>query len=294
MSVPPLDKDETYPKEQALIDLAKVEKREGRRMLVYTTHTDTRDLTGRIEQFLNREGIRTAVLKSNTVKSERREAWVGQKVKEGIDVLICNPRLVQTGLDLVDFPTIIWYETDYSVYTMRQASRRSWRIGQTRPVKVIFMVYEATIQADALKLVARKMQSSLAVEGELPEDGLTAFGDDSEDLIMTLARQIINETDLNAGDSLENIFARARESEKENERYLVDDQWGIDAFQPEPELEPAGKPVQDEPVQPSIFSWTEFMAQPVENTRRRRKKEPEAQSLFQWAVEQETTGGTSQ
>ena len=294
VSVPPLDKDETYPKEQTLIDLAKVEKREGRRMLVYTTHTDTRDLTGRIEQFLNREGIRTAVLKSNTVKSERREAWVGQKVKEGIDVLICNPRLVQTGLDLVDFPTIIWYETDYSVYTMRQASRRSWRIGQTRPVKVIFMVYEATIQADALKLVARKMQSSLAVEGELPEDGLTAFGDDSEDLIMTLARQIINETDLNAGDSLENIFARARESEKENERYLVDDQWGIDAFQPEPELEPAGKPVQDEPVQPSIFSWTEFMAQPVENTRRRRKKEPEAQSLFQWAVEQETTGGTSQ
>ena len=34
--------------------------------------------------------------------------------------LICHPRLVQTGLDLVDFPTICWMETDYSVYTMRQ------------------------------------------------------------------------------------------------------------------------------------------------------------------------------
>ena len=55
---------------------------------------------------------------------------------------------------------------------MRQASRRSWRIGQTRPVKVVFMAYKNTLQADALKLVAKKLQSSLAVEGELPEDGL--------------------------------------------------------------------------------------------------------------------------
>ena len=101
-------------------------------------------------------------------------------MQEGLDALICNPRLVQTGLDLVDFPTICWFETDYSVYTMRQASRRSWRIGQTRPVKVVFMVYENTIQTEALRLVAKKMQSSLAVEGELPEEGLIAFGDDGQ------------------------------------------------------------------------------------------------------------------
>ena len=136
------------------------------------------------------------------------------------------------------------------------------------------------------------MQSSLAVEGELPEDGLTAFGDDSEDLIMTLARQIVNETELNAGDSLENIFARARESEQENERYLVDDDWGMDTAQPGPEPEPEPEPVEEEPEQdqPSIFSWTEFMAQPVKTTGKRRRKEPEAPSLFQWAVEQETAG----
>ncbi|MDE2861233.1 MAG: hypothetical protein OXL35_07075, partial [Chloroflexota bacterium] len=49
---------------------------------------------------------------------------------------------------------------DYSTYVMRQASRRSWRIGQTRPVKVVFMSYRNTLQADALKLVAKKLQSS--------------------------------------------------------------------------------------------------------------------------------------
>ena len=49
------------------------------------------------------------------------------------------------------------------------------------------MSYRNTLQADALKLVAKKMQSSLAVEGELPEDGLAAYGDD---LMMALARKI--------------------------------------------------------------------------------------------------------
>ena len=216
---------------------------------------------------------------------------------------------MQTGLDLVDFPTLVWYETDYSVYTMRQASRRSWRIGQNQPVKVVFMVYDGTIQTDALKLVAKKMQSSLAVEGELPEEGLTTFGDDGQDLMMTLAKQIVNEDGFQAGGSLENIFTKAREAEKESEQYLVDDSWDIPAPAPEPEqvkpahepeqvkpahepeqVKPAPEPEQVdlEPTQPSIFSWAEFMAQPVQNSRRRRKKATEAPSLFQWAAEQET------
>ncbi len=102
---------------------------------------------------LERHGFRAAVMKADRVEPKQREAWVAKRVEEGIDVLICHPRLVQTGLDLIQFPTICWYETDYSVYTMRQASRRSWRIGQTRPVKVVFMAYRNTLQADALKLV---------------------------------------------------------------------------------------------------------------------------------------------
>jgi hypothetical protein len=34
------------------------------------------------------------------------------------------------GLDLLAFPTLYFYETGYSLHTLRQASRRSWRIGQ--------------------------------------------------------------------------------------------------------------------------------------------------------------------
>ena len=154
-------------------------------------------------------------MKADAVPPERREAWVAKRVEEGADVLVCHPRLVQTGLDLVDFPTIVWFETDYSVYTMRQASRRSWRIGQTQPVQVVFMAYRNTLQADALKLVAKKLQSSLAVEGELPEDGLAAYGDD---LMLALARKIVaSEED---ADSVESVFARPSRSRRRRRRCL--------------------------------------------------------------------------
>ena len=96
------------------------ERMEGRRVLVYAMHTGTRDITERMDDMLTRHGFRVAVMKADAVAPERREAWVADRVKQGIDVMICHPRLVQTGLDLIDFPTLIWYETEFSVFQSTQ------------------------------------------------------------------------------------------------------------------------------------------------------------------------------
>ena len=232
VQVPPLSEEKLYPKEKALVDLVAKERLEGRRVLVYVTHTGTRDITGRMDEILTRHGFRTAVMKADAVAPDKREKWIADRVKQGIDVLVCHPRLVQTGLDLIDFPTIVWGEVDYSVYVMRQASRRSWRIGQTRPVKVVYMSYRNTLQADALKLVAKKLQSSLAVEGELPEDGLAAYGDEGDDLMMALARKIVS-GDENEAESVEEVFAQARNAEATAEELLVDDGWKPVEIEPE-------------------------------------------------------------
>ena len=269
VQVAPLSEERLYPKEQALVDLVAAERLAGRRVLVYATHTGTRDITERMESILERHGFKAAVMKADAVPPERREAWVAQRVEEGVDVLVCHPRLVQTGLDLVEFPTICWYETDYSVYTMRQASRRSWRIGQTEPVQVVFMAYRNTLQADALTLVARKLQSSLAVEGELPEDGLAAYGDDGDDLMLALARKIVaGEED--AG-SVESVFAQAQQVAAEAEALLVDAEWHA----PEPEpvaVTPATVGEDEEASAPrrSLFSWAEFLADRPEEPKRSR------------------------
>ena len=236
VQVPPLSEEKIYPKEQALVDLVAAERLAGRRVLVYATHTGTRDITGRMDDILTRHGFKVAVMKADAVAPDRREAWVADRVQAGVDVIICHPRLVQTGLDLIDFPTLVWFETDYSIYTMRQASRRSWRIGQNRPVKVIYMAYRGTLQADALKLVAKKLQSSLAVEGELPEDGLAAYGDDGDDgddLMMALARQIVGGDAQADAETLEEVFAQARDAEAAAEEYLVDDGWQTVEIEPE-------------------------------------------------------------
>ena len=72
-------------------------------------------------------------------KAGEREEWI-QSFKG--DVLITHPRNVQTGLDLIQFPEVVWYQQDYSVYVVRQASRRSWRIGQKDPVNVHHLYYK--------------------------------------------------------------------------------------------------------------------------------------------------------
>ena len=210
-----------------------------------------------------------------------------------------HPRLVQTGLDLIDLPTIVWGEVDYSVYTMRQASRRSWRIGQKHPVKVVFIAYQNSLQGDALKLVAKKLQSPQAVEGELPEDGLAAYGYD--DLMMALARQIVSgEED---EESVESVFAQARDAEAVSEELLVDDGWRT--VEAEPEVVGvhwsgagvaveeaanghAAQPEETPETQRSLFSWAEFMAdEPAEAQRRSRKPKPSSLSLFEWVLSME-------
>ena len=116
VQVPPLSEEKVYPKEKALVDLVAAERLAGRRVLVYVTHTGTRDITGRMDDILTRHGFRVAVMKADAVAPDKREAWVADRVEKGLDVLICHPRLVQTGLDLIDFPTICWYETEFLVW----------------------------------------------------------------------------------------------------------------------------------------------------------------------------------
>ncbi len=172
---------------------------------------------------------------------------------------------------------------------MRQASRRSWRIGQTEPVQVVFMAYRNTLQADALQLVAKKLQSSLAVEGELPEDGLAAYGDDGDDLMLALARKIVaGEED--AG-SVESVFEQARQVAAEAESLLVDEGWHA----PEPvviEAEAVTVASDDREEAPAtrrtLFSWAEFMdGEADEPPMRQRRDEAPTLSLFEGALERE-------
>ena len=167
------------------------------------------------------------------------------------------------------------------------------------------------------------MQSSLAVEGELPEDGLAAYGDDGDDLMMALARKIVSGDEEEDAETVEEVFAQARDAEATAEEYLVDDGWKAVEIEPEAiavngnghhadgigptvelvldtghyangnghaAVEVNGNGHSDEAPEPqqTLFSWAEFMAEePVKPKGRGRKPQPAATSLFEWALEME-------
>jgi hypothetical protein len=113
---------------------------------------------------------------------------------------------VATGLDLVDFPEVVWYQQDYSVYILRQASRRSWRIGQTKPVNVHYLFYKGSIQEKAIRLNIQKLRAALLTEGDLVDEGLVSQAE--EDGLTSLVKAIISQSDEKA--SLESEFERLR------------------------------------------------------------------------------------
>jgi superfamily II DNA or RNA helicase len=184
-----LSREALYAKERALIADIKEELRQGRRCQVYATYTGEKDVTHRLETVLQREGIRVAVLRSS-VAPDKREDWYERQLKAGTDVVICHPKLVETGLDLLAFPTLYFYETGYSLHTLRQASRRSWRIGQRFPVRVKFVTYAATMQETCLRLMGKKMLVALMMEGKFSGEGLQAL-DTDEDLMSAMARELV-------------------------------------------------------------------------------------------------------
>jgi hypothetical protein len=196
----PLPENRIYGKEQRLIDIVRGELSQGRRCFVYCVYTNTKDVTARLKDILTRHGIRAEILRSQ-VKPELREEWLRERVNEDVQVIIGNPILVQTGLDLLDFPTIVFYQTGYSIFTLRQASRRSWRIGQDKPVHIHYLHYRGTMQERALELVGKKLSASLAIEGKLTDDGLASMSS-GEDMTLVLAKALIEGARIEGAESV--------------------------------------------------------------------------------------------
>jgi hypothetical protein len=188
---PDLDESVLYAKERRLVEEVKAELNQGRRCQVYAVYTQKRDVTQRLKAILSREGIRVEVL-TTAVPPEAREAWYERQVKAGMQVCVAHPRLVATGLDLLGFPTLLFYESGYSIFVLRQASRRSWRIGQKQPVRVKYMAYAGTMQENCLRLMGRKLLVSLAMEGKFASHGLQAL-DDDDDMLTAMARELVTQ-----------------------------------------------------------------------------------------------------
>jgi hypothetical protein len=103
-----LDPAFVYAKERRLIEEVKNELAQVCKVQVFAVYTQKRDVTRRLKDLLLKQGIRTEGLTAE-VPPEQREAWYEKHLRNGMQVCICHPKLVQTGLDLLEFPTILFY-----------------------------------------------------------------------------------------------------------------------------------------------------------------------------------------
>jgi hypothetical protein len=205
-TAPDLPEESIFPKERRLVEDIREELRQGRRCQVYATFTGEYDVAGRLERILIQAGFRVAVLRPS-VPTLRRELWYEKQVKDGVEVVICHPKLVETGLDLLWFPTLYFYETGYSLHTLRQASRRSWRIGQHLGVRVKFFIYALSTQMTCLHLMGRKMLVALMMEGKFSGEGIHSM-DAEDDMVAAMARELVEKGRI--GESADAVWGELR------------------------------------------------------------------------------------
>jgi hypothetical protein len=115
----------------------------------------------------------------------RREAWIKTKAPK-MDTMLVNPRLIETGLDLVMFSDLVFYEVTTSLYTLWQAMRRVWRLGQNKEVNVTFLAYTDTMEQTILQRMGQKMKYAQLLYGKEAAGVLVETDNDD------IQREIIN------------------------------------------------------------------------------------------------------
>lgn len=112
------------PKEIKLAEIVRRNMSLGRKTLTFVEQTGTRDIRDRLKQVMEIlvpggsltlvETPSVGVLSASDMSPAKREAWIRSAAPK-MDALLVNPKLVETGLDLVMFSDLIFYEVTTSL-----------------------------------------------------------------------------------------------------------------------------------------------------------------------------------
>lgn len=180
---PPTMPEKMYNKDKAVVDFLKTEVQHGRKCLLYCVHTVKHQVPQRLAAYLDAAGIRYSILEG--VDTSHREDWVAEQVRKGVDVIITHPQKVETGLDLLDFPTIVFHSMGLKPFTFRQAGARAWRIGQQKRCRIVVFAYEGTMQEMIAGAMFTKCRASTRLEGQVLADlsALSAENDITDEIL---------------------------------------------------------------------------------------------------------------
>ncbi len=217
-------------KEKDLIDIMRRELAEGRNCVVYAEYTgkEETNITQRLKDIIMREcrlqDNEVIIMKASSPSSAKRESWMHKMAEEGMKVMICNPSLVETGLDfcwidrngkMYNYPTLIYFQMGTSLYKILQSSRRAWRLNQTQECRNYYMGIARTKQQAMIQLIAEKTAANGVMQGRFSVDGLAAMAE-GIDVDLRLA-QIMSEMDNTTVNEIQNMFDAVNNLESSDE-----------------------------------------------------------------------------
>jgi ERCC4-related helicase len=214
------------PKETRLAEIVRENMAQGRKILVFVEQSGTRDIRSRLESALENlvteeahifngrplwvaSKPRVGILSASDMSPAKREAWIKINAPQ-MDVLVVNPKLVETGLDLVQFSSLVFYETTVSLYCLWQAMRRVWRLGQDKEVNVTFLAYGNTVEEEILRRMGQKKKAAQLLYGK--EAAGVLVETDSDDLQREIIQAAIEGRAFrSAGDLAQSLFSDGTE-----------------------------------------------------------------------------------
>lgn len=169
-------------KDYEILKIVKQEKLEGRKCFLFTnfgeggryldydyledkTKKIKITINERIAQLFKENGIKYTILQSDTTSVVNRKAWIEER-KNDYDVFICQPQLVNVGLNLVFCPTYIVYMPFYKYDIISQATRRGYRANSVMENRIYHLYYKSTCEEIIIDRYQRKLAEAKAIEGD--------------------------------------------------------------------------------------------------------------------------------
>lgn len=137
-------------------------ERGDQQVIVWSYHPDTLDW---LHKQLKTLGLDSRVVHggvNQTTRDEiRQQFWAGS-----FPVLLANPLSYAEGVNLQCASVNIYWDEHWSKDAWEQSTRRSYRLGQERPVTIHYLRTEGTIEMTCFNWVRRKKELADAMVGE--------------------------------------------------------------------------------------------------------------------------------
>ncbi|CAL1684871.1 unnamed protein product [Lasius platythorax] len=142
-------------------------KRDGHRVLIFSQFTMVLDI---LEEYLTIRGQTFLRLDGSTPVTERQTLINEYTQDPSIFIFLLSTRAGGLGINLTAADTVIIHDIDFNPYNDKQAEDRCHRVGQNKPVTIIRLLSEGTIEESMYEIAQEKLHLEQQITGNEEND----------------------------------------------------------------------------------------------------------------------------